>query len=385
MNRLLDPNLWRDSDNNAPPINWNAETGSYEFLTQSDVGVGLVTLLYQFDVPGAEDGDVIAFDYEVSQFVVDGDHQTTLYLQESSTGTSVWSVVVNDLPSGSVEIECTTGELYQFTMERAGGLTPTVYDFQAIITPTETPDPPDPPDCNYNCECDDEYPTRTLAQMREFLMIRLGWAAMKNTPLPGVVDTLNAFLQDAQEQLHAEYRIPRMERYFTWTLAEGVRFYDLPENQDLCVKELDPRQVTWVGISDGCDAWRKLVCGIPPQSYYGDISGLPTRYEIRQCIELWPPPSDANWKLRVKGYFYNERLEDDDDVASMDYQAVQLFALANAKAHYGQQDAANVMRQAMRYIANMTAGAHHTRRYVPGTTEWVAPPLPILTGYPGDP
>ena len=248
-------------------------------------------------------------------------------------------------------------------------------------------DGPEPPvdECNYNCSCEDEYPTRTLAQMREFLMIRLGWAAMKDTPLPGVNDTLNAFLQDAQDQLHAEYRLPRLERFFTWDLVEGVRFYDLAENADECTKELDPRQLTWVGISDGCDAWRKLVCGIPPESYYSQVSGIPSRYEIRQCIEVWPPPGGDEWKLRIKGYFYNESLTEDTDVASLDYQAVQLFALANAKAHYGQADAANVMRQAMRYVANMTAGAHHTRRYVPGTTEWVAPPLPVLTGYPGDP
>lgn len=236
-----------------------------------------------------------------------------------------------------------------------------------------------------NCDCDDEHPTRTLAQMREFLMIRLGWAAMKDTPLPGVNDTLNAFLNDAQDQLHAEYRVPRLERFFTWDLLTDVRFYDLDQNADICPKKMDPRQLTWVGISDGADAWRKLVCGIPPQSYYGDITGMPTRYEIRQCIEVWPPPSGDEWRLRVKGYFYSDQMAEDVDVASMDYEAVQLFALANAKAHYGQQDARNVMAQAMRYIGNMTAGAHHTRRYVPGAIEWVAPPLPVLTGYPGDP
>ena len=48
-----------------------------------------------------------------------------------------------------------------------------------------------PAEVSYNCECDDEYPTKTLAQMREYLMIRLGWGAMVSTPLPGVAVTLN--------------------------------------------------------------------------------------------------------------------------------------------------------------------------------------------------
>ena len=37
------------------------------------------------------------------------------------------------------------------------------------------------------------------------------------------------------------------------------------------------------------------------------------------------------------------------------------------------------------YIGAVTAGSHHTRRYVPNTEQSYPPPLPILTGYPGDP
>lgn len=246
--------------------------------------------------------------------------------------------------------------------------------------------PPDPPEeVGYNCQCDDEYPTRTLAQMREYLMIRLGWGAMVSTPLPGVAVTLNSFLRDAQEQIYRQYKVFRLERFFTWQLLTGVRFYDLPENEDACTKKLDPRMITWVGISQGDNFWRKLVCGIKPEFYYGDISSWPTHYEIRQCIEVWPPPSSDEWKLRIKGYFGLLPLESDTDVNTIDYEAIQLFALANAKAHYGQPDAANYMRQYQDYIGAVTAGSHHTRRYVPNTDESYPPPLPVLTGYPGDP
>lgn len=238
---------------------------------------------------------------------------------------------------------------------------------------------------SYNCECDDEYPTKTLAQMREYLMIRLGWGAMVSTPLPGVAVTLNSFLRDAQEQIYRQYKVFRLERFFTWQLLTGVRFYDLPENEDVCTKKLDPRMITWVGISEGDNFWRQLVCGIKPEFYYGDISSWPTHYEIRQCIEVWPPPSSDDWKLRIKGYFGLLPLEEDTDVNTIDYEAIQLFALANAKAHYGQPDAANYMGQYRDYIGAVTAGSHHTRRYVPNTEQSYPPPLPILTGYPGDP
>lgn len=243
----------------------------------------------------------------------------------------------------------------------------------------------DPVVISYNCECDDEYPTKTLAQMREYLMIRLGWGAMVSTPLPGVAVTLNSFLRDAQEQIYRQYKVFRLERFFTWPLLTGVRFYDLPANEDVCTKKLDPRMITWVGISEGDNFWRKLVCGIKPEFYYGDISSWPTHYEIRQCIEVWPPPSSDDWKLRIKGYFGLLPLDVDTDVNTIDYEAIQLFALANAKAHYGQPDAANYMGQYRDYIGAVTAGSHHTRRYVPNTEQSYPPPLPILTGWPGDP
>lgn len=239
------------------------------------------------------------------------------------------------------------------------------------------------PAVSYNCECDDEYPTKTLAQMREYLMIRLGWGAMVSTPLPGVAVTLNSFLRDAQEQIYRQYKVFRLERFFTWQLLTGVRFYDLPENEDVCTKKLDPRMITWVSISEGDNFWRQLVCGIKPEFYYGDVSSWPTHYEIRQCIEVWPPPSSDDWKLRIKGYFGLLPLESDTDVNTIDYEAIQLFALANAKAHYGQPDAANYMGQYRDYIGAVTAGSHHTRRYVPNTEQSYPPPLPILTGYPG--
>lgn len=363
-NVLNTPGDWQDYDGASPPSYWDGT----RYVMVGGAGGNYLRMTYAGS-PGAEDRiqatiDTDAFDGDAYLNYVSAADEV-LYSQQV-TGAQI-----------TVDIAAVAGR-FVVAGSPSGTDPTTVYNGSLSALPWADV-------VSFNCACDDDYPTRTLAQMREFLMIRLGWAAMKDTPLPGVADTLNAFLQDAQDQLHAEYRLPRLERFFTWDLIEGQRFYDLDANADVCTKRLDPRQLTWVGVSDGNNAWRPLVCGIPPESYYGDVTSIPTRYEIRQCIELWPPPSDTAFKLRVKGYFYNMALEADDDICTLDYVAVQLFALANAKAHYGQADAANVMRQAMRYVGNMTAGAHGTRRYVPGATVWVAPPLPVLTGYPGDP
>ena len=138
--------------------------------------------------------------------------------------------------------------------------------------------------------------------------------------------------------------------------------------------------VTWVGISQGDSSWQPLVCGIDPVMYGSPDAGIPSHYEIRQCIEVWPAPADATWKLRIKGHFGLLPLEADDDETTIDPEAIFLQALANAKAHYGQPDAENYAAQAASYVHSLVAGSHHTRRYVPGqqpVAMTYAHPMPV--------
>lgn len=236
------------------------------------------------------------------------------------------------------------------------------------------PEPP-PDECNFNCECDDPNPSRTLAELRTELMRRAGMSVMTANPPPGMPEMLNSFLQSSQRMLYRQYPVLRTERFFTWNMVQGTRFYDLDANRDVCTKKLDARMLSWVGISDGCDQWRPLVCGIPPECYQvSDQQGVPHRYEIRQCIEVWPAPDSDAYKLRIKGDFGLEPFEEDEDQCTIDDEAVFLHALARLKAHLGDPDARNYQQDAIDYIRNLTAGAHLTRRYVPG--ECPEPPLP---------
>lgn len=307
----------------------------------------------------AADGDFLQDDLTINWAVTVGD--ATLSAATSVTGID-----------GQASISVTYGT-------DASTITATYTPTASIVTWTLTSE------VSFNCACDDDYPSKTLLEMRTYLAIRLGMASQVAGLAPGVALELDSYLRDAQEQIYRQYKVFRMERYFTWNMTAGVRFYDLADNIYACTKRLDPRMITWVGISQDSNFWRPLVCGIKPEMYYGDITGWPQYYEVRQCIEVWPPPSDATWQLRIKGYFGLMPLVADTDKSTIDYEAIQLFALANAKAHRGQPDAANYMSQYRTYIGRVTAGSHMTRRYVPGCSETVVPPLPILTGYPGDP
>lgn len=181
---------------------------------------------------------------------------------------------------------------------------------------------------------------------------------------PGVMATLGAILTDAQEQLYRRYDVLRTERFFTWPIEVGVRLYDIPDNAETCEKRLDPRKITWVGI-DRDEIWTPLGCGITPELYSYNQAGTPQRYEIRQCIELWPTPDETRGRLVIKGHFGLEPFTDDEHPTTIDDRAVFLLALANAKAQY-QQDGSGAAAQLETLINGLVAGSHQTRRYIPG-------------------
>lgn len=285
-------------------------------------------------------------------------------------------VVLDGYPDGGTDSGVEVSNLtYEppFTYAGSGQFPPTysctVYVWQDDGTSSE-----------YNCACDDGQPTVTLQQMRDRLARRLGFSVqvtMGALP-PGMPELLDDFIRSTHELMYQRYSVMRMRRMFTWDMQPGVRFYDLDGNSDECPRVLNPDKLEWVGISQGSSSWQPLICGINPVLYGSAASGIPSHYEIRQCIEVWPAPTDASWQLRIKGDFGPSVLEADTDVLTVDPEAVFLQALANAKAHYGQADAANYASQATAYVRSRVAGSHQTRRYIPGAC--VQPPAvrPLL-------
>lgn len=366
-NLLTNPANWQSYDPEIaewvgpPAATWDAAQGAYLFAGNLSTRIRLAI------TPGPS--DTVAGNFSVTS---SGSGEATFLYAVNGSGDHVWEV-----EGGAV------GEMIPFTEPAFAGM--------ILDTSPEGQEPndaavfPSADAVSYNCECDDDYPSITLAELRKRLLRRLGFSAQANNPPPGMADLLDDFCRQAQEVLFRRYAVFRRERWFTWDLIEGVRFYDLDANSDACTKRLEPRMISWAGISQGDESWRPLVCGIDPVMYTSRGPGVPSHYEIRQCIELWPPPSDATWKLRIKGQFGLLPFDADADKTSLDPEAIFLLALANAKAHYGQPDAGNYATQLSAYMRDLVRGSHMTARYFPGGADPrnAVRPIPV-GGWPED-
>lgn len=343
---LLNPNDWRDSAGNTPPAIYYpfaAAGGNYGFTADD-------TLTF---IGTADPGDAILFSIQGGSgtiTITDGDGQIT------SIDVSVSQQVAYRFPTynpslltlrvtnnAALGIRANPASLLQFTPQIEQGAS------------ADTA----------NCDCTDTTGNKTLATLRADLMVRLGFAAQKNNPPPGMTDLLNSFLIEAQELLYRRYDVLRTLRFYSWNLQAGVKFYDINANVETCTKRLDPRKVNWVGVQVQ-GVWYPLECGIPPPLYSQNPGGRPLRYEIRQCIEVWPVPATTEGTLVIKGDFGLEPFAADTDTTTIDDRLVFLLALANAKAHYGKPDANNYIAQMEQMMVNLVAGAHNTRRYIPG-------------------
>ena len=224
---------------------------------------------------------------------------------------------------------------------------------------------------SYNCECmDDVVPTDTLADLQYRLLVRTGFAAQADNPFPATAALFNDFIISAQKYLYKRYSQLHTRRLFRWKVNPGQRFYSLKDNDEdvLCNFTMDPtKTIEWAGIQDSRNVWYPLIEGIPPQLYTMITKPWrPARYEIRQCIELYPAPDQTYW-LWFKAHFGLMTFEAPTDSTTIDSELVFLWALANAKAHYGQPDANNIASQANAYRKELIAGTHQTAHYIPGT------------------
>lgn len=352
---LKDPSLWKDQNDITPPGSWNGTAYAY-------VNVALMTLTL---LSPAVQGDTVDFS------------TTNTNPPPNVPDIPTFDVAVNgvskasgQMGSADVHLTLAAGDTVVITMQYV--------DTQGCgYLGSWTLTPIDPlPGVVYDCSCDDTTNNRTLATLRKDLLVRLGYAAQAANPPPGMVDLLNSFLIDAQEQLYRRYDVLRTERFFTWNMQKGVRFYDLPDNVETCTKKLDAREITWIGVEHN-GVWYPLQPDIRPELYSFSQEGFPSRYEIRSCIEVWPAPSDDNFKLRIKGRFGLEAFAADADKTTIDDRLVFLLALANAKAHYRHPDAGNYVQQLEVMMMRLVAGLHQTRRYIPDKRETYVDPDPV--------
>ena len=245
------------------------------------------------------------------------------------------------------------------------------------------------PDFNHVCAIG--LPTATLTSLRDRMMIRLGYAAQVANYPPGMSALLDDFLFSAQTLLYSRTTALHTERFFTWTMTIGERYYEIDDNDEQaagpnqCTKILSEfKAPSYVGFEDLNGVWVPLSEGINPNRYTNTQNGWPDSYEIRQGIEIFPAPVAA-YKLRVKGHFGLMAFAADADKTTLDSELVFTFALGNAKTHYGQSGASTLLSQVQTYMEGLNASSHGTARYIPGTQRGtpVVPPLFPLVGPPG--
>lgn len=226
--------------------------------------------------------------------------------------------------------------------------------------------------------------TDTLANLRKRLLIELGFATQSANPPPGMVLYCNEKLYAAQKWLYRKYPALNTRRFFRWKLIPGQRFYSLKDNDDDPINnyKLDPlKTIEWVGVQDTRNVWYPLIEGIPPQLYTMLTKPWrPARYTIRQGIEVYPAPDQTYW-LWMRGHLGLMAFAVDADITTLDSELVFLYALAQAKAHYGQPDANNIAAMANSYRGELIAGTHKTAHYVPGTTQVPPAVRPTLIQY----
>lgn len=231
---------------------------------------------------------------------------------------------------------------------------------------------------NFNCNCSDSfYYSETLADLRESMMIDLGYASQIANPPPGIIAMIDNWLRTSQQFLFRKFPALEMRRFYSWTLDPangGERFYGIRENDEACTKRLDKYNVEGAWVEDLNGVWLPLVAGIPGSFYTAvNYQGIPSRYEVRQCIEIFPAPAEA-YTLWIKGLFGLRQLVEETDTTTIDSELVRLWALARGKKHYGHPDAKDVAFEAREYLGTLVAGTHGTKRYIPGVE--LAPPLP---------
>ncbi len=196
--------------------------------------------------------------------------------------------------------------------------------------------------------------TRTLLELRTELAVRLGFvsvgqASVMHQPL------LVSFLQEAAEQIHAQYGDDLLYLVNNvFPTIQGQRFYEFPENAD-------PFKIDSTLIEDN-GSFRTVFRGIPHQfRTAGDDDpskqGIPSRWDIGAGeestdpgrIELWQVP-DAEYNIHMSYYpmyAYAEGGWVNDDMPCPIYPSrlCLIMAIANAKSHFGMQDASTYYQQ----------------------------------------
>ena len=399
---ITNPEAWQDASGNIPPLQYQHIPVNTNYPQNGDgrywwTANAFTSATSSITFVGA------------TNFLIDTASVQATITQASTDTSSIFLTWSNGVTTGSVQLGPSLQDQSLLTSSVAvplystGALTVGVYATGGVASSAATPwevavaitrnineslpwdySNPFNPMAYNSAPADMSVYTDTLANLRQRILIRLGFANSAANPPPGMASLVNEFLASGQRYLYRRYKQLHTTRLFRWKINPGQRFYSLLDNDENAQSnfQMDPnKKIEWSGIQDSRNVWYPLVQGIPPQLYTMiNKPWRPARYEIRQAIEVYPAPDQTYW-MWMKGHFGLTSFTLDTQKSTLDAELVFLHALANAKAHYGQPDANNIEAQANAYRMELIAGTHQTASYIPGTVAVPPAVRPTLIQY----
>lgn len=195
---------------------------------------------------------------------------------------------------------------------------------------------------------------RTLGELRSELARRLGFGATGSAGINAGL--LDSFLQNAQDQIYAQFDWRHLVKYDAKNTGVGQTLYDW-------ATDCEPQRIVDIAVYDGT-RWVPMKEGIDWAMRSDDTQSQPCRYERFAQMEVWPAP-DAIYPMRRYYVQSPARFTQDNDRASVDDSLVFLHALTNAKLHYKQADGqsyANQLNAQMTKLKGQNRGKSAFRR-----------------------
>lgn len=303
---LNTPSNWVDTlDYNSPPWQWQAlaADGRWYFLNDGGGPGGVVVGVARADEEeGALTEDVLV-EWEVIEagpdsssydfhFHLDGVGE--LFVAPHN-GTSGSATIPSGTTFGAYWVEQNSGRMYSGTI--------------AVRFSAASSEP------DFNCECDDDYPNATLAELRTRVISRTGFSA---PPAAAVTATL------AQLRTRVTARLGFITQIAAQTGMQLSAFRSYLMSR--------------LGFA--------AQIASPPPGMNVLLDALVN--EAQQLV--WRRYAYAGYSASVPALLVNPT-----DACTLDSQAIQLFALAAGKDHYGQADAKRISDQAETYLKELIA------------------------------
>jgi hypothetical protein len=205
-------------------------------------------------------------------------------------------------------------------------------------------------------------PNKTLQELRDKLRVRLGFGAQSSKSGPQT-KILNDFIQEAQEDLYKEVDWKQLRKI--WTLKPGIdqQHLDYPD-------DMGPNRILQIASrsADSIDPpdYSDMTEGIEIQHLNNKVDyDKPTRYELRDQIEIWPIMDEVGTAIRIEGLIRLERFEFDSDRLTVPGDGlVSLLALSKAKNHYRHNDWQEYLRDYNVQLNRAKSRNSYNKRYI---------------------